>query len=168
MSVSVNYSKLQQVEAFAEFLDLLSKPQELAKLFNDLRAERTAYEQVVSAKAKIADVDAYVTKAEQDILDKYNACEEKQIQVDLRVKALEDLERAKAKQIEEADAALAKRTNAVTEQEQEARRLLAEAEVLNKKAQEANEFAQNAAKEAMERAADLQAKQEAIRKLMGE
>lgn len=73
--VSYDHSKAQQVEAFAQFLELLSDPAALAKLFKDIKEARSAAEEAIKAKTEVDKVDAYVKRAEADIDAKYTKLE---------------------------------------------------------------------------------------------
>jgi predicted nucleic acid-binding Zn-ribbon protein len=60
--LSIDYGKMDQVAAFASFLDVLSNPAEFQKMVQDYKEATAKMQEVVEAKAKIDEVDKYVSE----------------------------------------------------------------------------------------------------------
>jgi hypothetical protein len=165
--VSFDYSKAQQVEAFAQFLELLSDPAALAKLFADIKEARKSAEEAIAAKTKVVDVDAYVARAEADIDRKYSEMEAQEAALKEQAEELIKRQAEFQARVEAKDREQKVASDAVALALTDAKKEAEAVKVLKVQVEAEKVAFESARKEAEVRAADLAEKQEALKKVLG-
>lgn len=90
MSISIDYSKLDQVFAFTTFLKVIQDPKELTDLLDNLQAQAKELRELVSAKTKIDEIDSYVEAEKVKIAQLWVDVNQKQAELVTQSSQLED------------------------------------------------------------------------------
>jgi chromosome segregation ATPase len=167
MSLSIDYGKMDQVLAFASFLEVLGNPQQFQAMIQDYKKVADEARAIVETKTKVNEVDAYVARAKADATSAEEALAMKQKGFDkFREEEMENLRKRAAE--------VARLSSEATELRADAATQLQEAEAHNAKAKqlEARLEAETAAvvklREQLEaEKVDLETKQEQLKKLFG-
>ena len=167
MSMSVDYQKLERVDAFSRFLDLLADPEDMKKQLAEYKTNAQLLADLIQKKAKIDNIDQYVEDEKKKLAQEYVALDEAKAAFEkVKEVALENIRVTTERTSKSADQTSVRLKEA--EELQAANKKALDETTAARVALEKERVALEAArKEAETRAADLAEKQEALKKVLG-
>lgn len=167
MSMSIDYERLERVYAFADFLNLLAKPEEFKSLLNDFKAQSEVLKKAVQEKTKTDSVDNYVIRRTKEL-------EKEEDQLSLKEKEFEAFVQKETEAIRQQSAEVARLRAEVSELKatrtkelEEAQKQNAEATTIRSRLEAQLADVEKAREELRKDQAALAEKQEQLKKVFG-
>jgi chromosome segregation ATPase len=129
-------SKLDQIEAFAVFLDFLSNPDEYRQLVEDVRQAAEDHRKIMEEQRQIRDIDNWRASEEARLLSYQNRLDDLADEHAKRVEALKAKVANHALDVSEANKAFRKREDDLKNRETEVSKLELERKKVNQQKEE--------------------------------